>query len=76
MSPYIGRAGRVASRYVRLPLRPERDRLCKAARPPTSMIQDVLIRPTTRAERAAEWCDNHHVTKDDGCVPLDVNGKR
>ena len=30
VSPYIERAGRVASRYLRLPLRPERDRLCKA----------------------------------------------
>ena len=53
-SPYIGRAGRVASPYVRLPLRPERDRLCKPARPTLDMIQDVLRKATTRAERAAE----------------------
>ena len=75
VSPFIERAGRVASRYVRLPLRPERDRLCKAARPSTSMIQDVLRRPTTRPERAAEWCARQYGMDDDGSGSPDVSGK-
>ena len=44
--------------------------------PPVDMMQDELRKPMTRAERAAEWCNSHHVTTDDGCGPLDVNGKR
>jgi len=64
--PCIRRAGRVASRYVRLPFRPCRDRLCRPARPPLDLVQDVPCRPTTRAERAAECCGVHHGTMLDG----------
>jgi hypothetical protein len=69
------RAEQVASRYVRLPLRLGRDCLCRLAKPTLDVIQDVLRRPTTRPERAAERCDRHHGITDDGSVSPDVSGK-
>ena len=44
------------------------------ARPPLDLMQDVLRRPTTRAERAAECCNVNRRAVDDGPGPLDTSG--
>ena len=51
----IERAERVASRYGRLDVRPERTSLFQLASPPLGLVQDEARGPTTRAGRAAEW---------------------
>ena len=49
------RAETVATRYVRLDVRPARTSLFGIASPPLGLVLDEARGPTTRAGRASEW---------------------
>ena len=65
----IARAERVASRFGRLDVRPERTSLFQLASPPLGLMQDEARGPTTRAGRAAECSESCYWVTVAGSVP-------